>query len=64
MLRRGTRERSWLAAVAATVVLAALAPAPAARAADPIVAAAGNIACDPASPSRMLFLSCLGSSTC
>ncbi len=50
MLRRGTRERSWLAAVAATVVLAALAPAPAARAADPIVAAAGNIACDPASP--------------
>jgi hypothetical protein len=50
MLTTQTRERRWAAACAAAAVLIALSLAPAARAADPVIAAAGNVACDPASP--------------
>src|SRR6188474_1486011 len=39
-----------LTLLAALVVATALMASPLARAADPVVAAAGNIACDPASP--------------
>ena len=50
MLTKQTRERPWLEACAVFVVLIALSLPQVARAADPVVAAAGNIACDPASP--------------
>jgi hypothetical protein len=53
-LSTGAKERPTHRGLAALVVLAlacvmSVAPAPA-RAADPVIAAAGNIACDPASP--------------
>jgi Ca2+-binding RTX toxin-like protein len=52
-LRTGAKERPTIKILVALTLLAAAwaaAPTGTARAADPVIAAAGNIACDPASP--------------